>query len=42
VGLDELRYYADQFDPEDALLRVVMLVAMLASAALAVNIGGTL
>ena len=35
-------YYADQFDTDDALFRVVMLVAMLASAALAVNVGGAL
>ena len=35
-------YYSDQFDTDDALFRVVMLVAMLASAALAVNVGGAL
>ncbi len=35
-------YYADQFDTDDTLFRVVMLVAMLASAALAVNVGGAL
>jgi low temperature requirement protein LtrA len=35
-------YYADQFDTDDTLFRVVMLVAMLASAALAVNVAGTL
>jgi low temperature requirement protein LtrA len=35
-------YYADQFDTDDALFRVVMLVAMLASAALAVNVGGAI
>jgi low temperature requirement protein LtrA len=35
-------YYADQFDTDDTLFRVVMLVAMLASAALAVNVAGAL
>ncbi len=35
-------YHADQFDTDDTLFRVVMLVAMLASAALAMNVGGTL
>jgi low temperature requirement protein LtrA len=35
-------YYADQFDTDDTLFRVVMLVAMLASGALAVNVGGPL
>lgn len=35
-------YYSDQFDTDDTLFRVVMLVAMLASAVLAVNIGGAL
>jgi low temperature requirement protein LtrA len=35
-------YYSDQFDTDDTLFRVVMLVAMLASAALAVNVGGAL
>ena len=35
-------YYSDQFDTDDALFRVVMLVAMLASAALAVNVEGAL
>ena len=35
-------YYANQFDTDDTLFRVVMLVAMLASAALAVNFGGVL
>lgn len=35
-------YYADQFYTDDTLFRVVMLVAMLASAALAVNFGGAL
>ena len=35
-------YYADQFDTDDTLFRVVMLVAMLASAALAVNVDGAL
>ncbi len=35
-------YYSDQFDTDDALFRVVMLGAMLVSAALAVNVGGAL
>jgi low temperature requirement protein LtrA len=35
-------YYSDQFDTDDTLFQVVMLVAMLASAALAVNVGGAL
>jgi len=35
-------YYADQFDTDDTLFRVVMLVAMLASAALAVNVASAL
>jgi low temperature requirement protein LtrA len=35
-------YYADQFDTDDTLFRVVILVAMLASVALAVNVGGAL
>ncbi len=35
-------YYADQYDTDDALFRVVMLVAMLVSAALAVNVGSAL
>jgi low temperature requirement protein LtrA len=35
-------YYADQYDTDDALFRVVLLAGMLASAALAVNIGGAL
>jgi low temperature requirement protein LtrA len=35
-------YYADQFDTDDTLFRVVMLVAMLASAVLAVNVAGAL
>ena len=35
-------YYSDQFDTDDALFRVVMLGAMLASAALAVNVAGAL
>lgn len=35
-------YYSDQFDTDDALFRMVMLAAMLASAALAVNVEGAL
>jgi low temperature requirement protein LtrA len=35
-------YYADQYDTDDALFRVLMLAAMLASAVLAVNVGGAL
>ena len=35
-------YYADQFDTGHTLFRVVMLIAMLASAALAVNVDGAL
>jgi low temperature requirement protein LtrA len=34
--------YADQFDTDDTLFRVVMLVAMLSSATLAMNVGGAL
>lgn len=35
-------YYADQYDTDDALFRVVILAGMLASAALAVNVSGAL